>query len=95
MLHETQNKISLHVKIIPKANKNEIVDFENNLIKIKIKEIPDKGKANKELIFFLSKIFKISKSNIKIMKGKKTKNKIIQITNISIEKANKCLNINN
>lgn len=61
--------IALFVKIKPGAFKDEIsFDSENNLI-IKIREKPIDGAANDYLIKFLSKEFKISKSNIVLEKG--------------------------
>ena len=43
------------LKITPNSNKNEFVSFENDILKIKIKAPAEKGKANKELIKFISK----------------------------------------
>lgn len=47
--------------------------------KVKIKAIAEKGKANKELIEFLSNHFKVEKSKIKIKSGKQSQIKLIQI----------------
>lgn len=61
--------IPLFVKIKPGSFKDEIsFDAENNLI-IKIREKPIDGAANDYLIKFLSKEFKLSKSNFQIEKG--------------------------
>ncbi len=61
--------IPLFVKIKPGSFKDEIsFDSENNLI-IKIREKPIDGAANDYLVKFLSKEFKISKSNIVLEKG--------------------------
>ena len=70
--------MNIEVKVIPSAKKREII-MENNTIKIKLISKPQNGKANKELIETLSKKLKIAKSNIKIIRGEKQKNKVIQI----------------
>ncbi|HNZ86574.1 MAG TPA: DUF167 domain-containing protein [bacterium] len=67
------------IKIIPKSSKNEIIEQHDDFLKIKIKAIPEHGKANEELIKFLSKSFKIPKSNIQIIKGNNSRNKIVEI----------------
>jgi uncharacterized protein len=36
----------IKIKIIPKALRNEIVGFENEILKIKCTAAPEKGKAN-------------------------------------------------
>ncbi len=59
----------LNIKVKPGSFKDEIsFDAENNLI-IKIREKPIDGAANDYLVRFLSKEFKISKSNIVLEKG--------------------------
>ena len=83
MFQEIKNGILFEVKIIPKSSKNEIVGWEENHLKVKIKEIPEKGKANKELIGFLSKTLKIAKSNIKIVKGETSRIKKVEICGIN------------
>jgi uncharacterized protein (TIGR00251 family) len=69
----------IKVKIIPNAHKNSIEGFQEDTLKIKIKAPPDKGKANEELIDFLSDIFSIAKSQIRIISGHSSRLKKIEI----------------
>lgn len=59
-------------------NKN---NGENDLpfLKIYLTAVPIQGKANKELIKLLSVKLNISKSKIKIIRGEKSKEKIIEV----------------
>ena len=69
----------LRVKVIPKSPKNEIIEImEDETIKIRIKAPPEKGKANAELIKFLSKQLDIPKQNISIISGKAEQIKLIK-----------------
>ncbi len=70
------NGVKVTFKISPNAKKNEIIK-ENDGVKIKITAQPIDGKANKALIDFLSKNFKIPKTSIKILKGETSKDKTI------------------
>ncbi len=72
-----QNKKIFDIKVITKASVDKIY-LENNIIKVKIREIPENGKANKAIIELFSKTFKIPKKNIDIIKGLKSSNKTIQ-----------------
>lgn len=76
MLKETDSGILINFKISPNASKNEIIKTEDG-IKIKITAQPVDGKANKALIEFLSKHFKIPKTSIEIVKGHTSKEKTI------------------
>ena len=68
--------LKVHLKISPNASKNEIIK-SNEEIKIKLTAQPIDGKANKALIEFLSKEFKIPKTSIEIIKGQTNKDKTI------------------
>lgn len=61
------NKI-FEIKVIAKSKENKIY-FENDLIKVKVTEVPEDGKANKAIIKLFSEKLKIPKSNIKIISG--------------------------
>lgn len=70
------NKLQVH--IIPNSSKNEIIgwDDEKKELKLRINAPPEKNKANKELIKFLKKELKCQ---VEIIKGLKSRNKIILI----------------
>ena len=70
----------LRVKVIPKSPKSEIVDeMADGTLKIRIAAPPEKGKANAELIKFLSKHFSVNKDQISIISGKSDPLKLIKI----------------
>jgi uncharacterized protein len=70
------------IKLIVKPNsaKNLIEGIYLDRIKIKIASPPEKGKANKELIKFISEKLEIPKKNIKIISGEKSHLKVLEIT---------------
>ncbi len=76
MIKTTNEGIIINIKISPNSKKNEIIN-EGDIIKIKVTAQPIDGKANKALIEFLSKNFKIPKTSIKILKGETSKEKTI------------------
>lgn len=68
----------IHAKIIPHAKENKIIK-EKDVYKIWINASPQKGEANRALIKFLSQYFKVRKNEIIIIKGEKSRDKIIKI----------------
>jgi len=66
----------IKVKVTPNSSKTEIKSIENNIVKINVNAPPEKDKANKELIKFFKKQFKL---NIRIKSGKKSKEKVLEI----------------
>lgn len=88
MLKETKDGLIVNIKISPNSKKNEIVREEEHT-KIKITAQPIDGKANKALVEFLSKNFKIPKTSIKILKGETSKEKTILFETKDEEKLQK------
>jgi uncharacterized protein (TIGR00251 family) len=72
------NYLTFKIKAQPNSSKNKIAGIYGDAIKINIKAPAVEGAANKELIKFLSKYFKISKSDI-FLKGETSKQKFITI----------------
>ena len=73
------DKVSIRIKAQPAASKNEFCEiYGEDAIKIRIKAPAVEGAANKELIKFLSKSFKVSKSDIIFKTGQNSKIKIIE-----------------
>lgn len=70
----------LTVKIIPNAKKDEIVSTQNDdALKIRIAAPAVDGKANAALTNFLAKHYDIPKSHITIVRGEKSRIKVIDI----------------
>ena len=88
MIKETKDGLIVNIKISPNSKKNEIIN-EGDFTKIKITAQPSEGKANKALIEFLSKNFKIPKTSIKILKGETSKEKTILFETQDEEKLTK------
>lgn len=87
MLKVTEQGIVLTIKIVPNSSKNDII-IEEDFVKIKITAQPVENKANKALIEFLSKMLKVPKTKIEIIKGLSSKEKTISILVADIQKQN-------
>lgn len=71
--------MKISVKVITHKDNPEIVKLDENNFVVKLKCIPEKGKANKELIKLLAKNFNVPSCNVSIKTGHTSKNKIIEI----------------
>lgn len=73
------DEIWLDVYIQPKASRDQIQGWHGEELKIAITAPPVDGQANAHLIKFLSKQFKVAKSQIVIHKGELGRHKIVRI----------------
>jgi uncharacterized protein (TIGR00251 family) len=69
----------IEVKVVTGAKKNE-VKKENQGLKVYLTVPPVQGKANKLLIEILAKYFNCRKSNLKIIRGGRSRDKQVQIS---------------
>lgn len=78
MFRDTPEGLIIKIKIVPNSSKNDIV-LEDEFIKIKVTAQPIENKANKALIEYLSKTFKVPKTSLEILRGETSKEKTILI----------------
>lgn len=71
--------MKISVKVKPNSKKEEVKKLTDNDFILSVKEPAKEGKANQAVIRLLSEYFGVPKSNISIIKGESSKNKIIQI----------------
>jgi uncharacterized protein (TIGR00251 family) len=82
--------IALPVRVIPRASRNEVVEIlSDHTVKIRLKAPPVEGKANEELVKFLSKILDIPKSKIEIVGGRTGRDKLVSILDVDGDEVNK------
>ncbi|MBD3230715.1 MAG: hypothetical protein GF329_21230 [Candidatus Lokiarchaeota archaeon] len=68
-----------NVFVTTNCKKTRIKVISQDSIEARIKAVPRKGKANKELIEVLADHFDVKKSDINIVKGLRSRNKLILI----------------
>ncbi|MES2121419.1 MAG: DUF167 domain-containing protein [Chlamydiota bacterium] len=69
----------LTVKVTPNASKNQIVGWEGDYLRLRIRGVPEKGQVNKELIAFLAEQLGIAKSKIELISGHTSRIKRLKI----------------
>lgn len=71
----------LTVKVIPRAKVNKII-YNQQEIKVYLTKPAVEGKANKQLCKILADYFKVKPYQIQIIKGEKSRSKLIQVDGI-------------
>jgi len=79
----SEAKISL--RVYPNATRNEVIGFADGVLRVKISAPPVKGKANRELLAFLSQLLGISQGALTITKGHTSRNKTVAVDGLSQE----------
>jgi len=71
--------LACHIQ--PGAKKSELAGLHGERLKIRLHAPPVDGKANNELIRFLSQLFAVSKQSVSIESGDLSRQKRVRITN--------------
>lgn len=74
---------NIKILVRPNSSNNTVSGLYNDTIKIKISAAPEKGKANKELLEFLSLALKVPKQDIEIVHGEFSNLKEIRVKNMT------------
>lgn len=82
-IKETRTGVSIQVRVVPRAARTELAGIEQGTLKIRISAPPIGGRANGEVVSFLAKVIGISPSQIAIASGEKSRNKRVEIRNIT------------
>ncbi len=88
-----ENFFFLKIRAIPNAKKTEIVGMLGDAVKIKVRGVPEGGRANREILEFLATELKISRKNVEIHSGETSREKLLRISAISRERAFEILGI--
>ena len=73
----------LHVRVIPKSSLTQIKKWEEEILWVSLQAIPEKGKANKELLKFLSKKLSLPVSKITLLSGEHSRHKKVRLQGIA------------
>jgi uncharacterized protein (TIGR00251 family) len=77
--------VLLKIRIVPNSSKNQFI-ISDEIIKLKITAQPIENKANKAVVEYLSKLFKMPKTSIEIVKGDTSKDKTLLLKTTDSQK---------
>jgi uncharacterized protein (TIGR00251 family) len=85
--------IILKIHLLPRASRDEIVGLHGDALKVRITAPPLEGKANKALKRFIAKKLNLSSSQVAIIAGERSREKILKISGVTQEDVEKALGI--
>lgn len=80
-----EHRVVFYVRVVPGSSRTSMAGFYNGMLKVKISAAPEKGKANKALLDFLSSRIGVSKKAIAITSGHTCPVKQVTVNSITVE----------
>lgn len=90
-VRETSLGLEVRLHVLPRAKRNEITGLHNGALKLKVIAPPVDDAANRAVIEFFSTLLKIPKSNLHILAGSRSRDKILQIRDMSLSSFLSCI----
>jgi uncharacterized protein (TIGR00251 family) len=72
--------LELNIKVIPRAAKTEMAgEMADGTLKVRVKAVPEDGKANDELCHFLARHYGVSRQDVEIVTGATSQRKRVRV----------------
>jgi uncharacterized protein (TIGR00251 family) len=91
-LQQTDHGILLHVRAQPNAKKNAVGGERNGALKVAVTAPPEDGRANAALVQLLADTLGVKPSQVELLRGATSRDKVFQILGTTLEEMNIRLN---
>ena len=90
-VRESGASVSFAVRVQPRARRNAITGLVGDALKLAVTAPPVEGKANQAVIEFFAEFFAIPRSSVSIASGETSRNKVVRLRGVSIERVRELL----
>jgi uncharacterized protein len=84
-LQQSGTDVLLPVNVQPRASRNAVAGLHGNALKLLLTAPPIEGAANAACLRFLIDLLDLSRARLSIIKGTKSRQKLIRITEMSVD----------
>ena len=82
-IQEDEHGVAFVAKVVPGSSKTVVAGVMDDMIKVRVAAPPEKGKANQCLIAYLARQLGLKKNAIRIVRGRSSPVKHVQVGGIS------------
>jgi len=82
-----EKEISLSIYVQPRASRTRITGLHDGSLRLALTSPPVEGQANRQVVSFLAKLFRIPKSAISITGGEQSRTKRLRLSGVSLGEA--------
>lgn len=79
---KSSDGVTIQVRVEPRSSHARIAGVVGDTLKVKLTAPPADGAANKQLVELLSKELGVRKSDVSIIKGRASKNKLVALSGV-------------
>ncbi len=87
VLAQRGETLYLRVRVSPRARQNRLQDVQGDSLRVRVAAPPVKGAANRALVRFLAESLQVRRSQLEIVEGHGSRNKLLAISGLSLQEA--------
>ena len=73
----------LSLRVQPRASRNTVVGWTGDILKIRLTAPPVEGAANAACLAFLADLLDLPRAQVVLLRGKRARDKVVQITGLT------------
>jgi uncharacterized protein (TIGR00251 family) len=82
-----------HIKVVPKSSRNRVAGWMDDVLKVCVTAAPERGKANAAVLEVLAEALAVPKERIRVVTGRTSPQKIIEIDGLTEPELHKRLGL--
>lgn len=91
-MEEREGAVRFKVRVQPRASRTEVAGQHGDALKVRLAAPPVEGEANAELIAFLAKRLRVPKSAVSIVRGLRSRDKLVEVVGTHTNRVRSLLN---
>ena len=78
-------EVRISVRLTPRASRDEIAGWQNDVLRVRVTAPPVEGKANDALARLLAKVLDVPKSRVGVVTGAASRDKTVAIDGLTLD----------
>jgi uncharacterized protein (TIGR00251 family) len=92
-IRAVENGVTISLRVLPRSPRTQVDGVHDGALRLRVSAPPVEGAANAAIIDFLRKQFKVRKSDIEIIQGETSRQKVVFVAGIDAAAARKALGL--
>ena len=83
----TRTTTRLRLRVVPGARRSQVVGRLGESWKLRVHAAPERGRANDEVVALLAETLGLAESEIRVVAGRTTRDKVVELSQLSLVEA--------
>ncbi|MGC8839196.1 MAG: DUF167 domain-containing protein [Anaerolineae bacterium] len=86
-VEEQEGGVRFRVRVVPRASRDEVAGLQGEALRVRLTAPPVEGAANRALVDFLARQLGVRRSQVHILAGEASRDKVVAVEGLTAEEA--------